>query len=280
MILMFSLGMELRASNFIQVVKEPRAAVIGLTAQLIGLPLAAFAIAILLNLPPLLAVGLVLLAACPGGPSSNAFTMLARGDVALSVSLTAVTSIITIITIPFVVNAAMIYWMGTETVLRLAAGPVLAQNTVTIILPIGLGMALRARHKNLADRILPFLKKAALPLLLLMISIFIVQQRDILTAGISTISKAATLLIFFTMGLALFLGWIGRLNESRRRAILMEVGIQNVAQTMAIAASPFLLNNAAFAIPGIFYAVVMNLVLLSYLALLKAQDNRSQTVSQ
>ncbi len=174
----------------------------------------------------------------------------------------------------------MIYWMGTETVLRLAAGPVLAQNTVTIILPIGLGMALRARHKNLADRILPFLKKAALPLLLLMISIFIVQQRDILTAGISTISKAATLLIFFTMGLALFLGWIGRLNESRRRAILMEVGIQNVAQTMAIAASPFLLNNAAFAIPGIFYAVVMNLVLLSYLALLKAQDNRSQTVSQ
>lgn len=275
MLLMFSLGIDLRPGDFYRVIRSPGAAVIGLTGQLVGLPLIAGLIALLLNLPPLLAVGLVLLAACPGGSSSNAFTMLARGDVALSVSLTTITSVVTTLTIPFIVNWATGFWMGAEAGLRLALGPVLGQNALTILLPIGLGMLLRAQASSLADRISPFLRKAALPLLLVMISVFIIQQRDVLALGATTIALAAFLLIFLTMSLGLFLGWIARLKEASRRTILIEVGMQNVAQAMAISTSPFLMADAAYAIPAVFYAVVMNLVLLSYLAWLAFRNAKS-----
>lgn len=269
MLLMFSLGLDLRPADFLRVVRWPRAALIGLAAQMFGLPLAAFLVALLLGLPPILAVGLILLAACPGGPSSNAFTMLARGDVALSVSLTAVTSVITVLTIPLVVNLAMGYWMAADTSLRLALGPVLGQNAVTILLPVGLGMLVRNRNEDFARRLGNILRKAALPLLLVMIAVFMVQQSAVLAAGLSTVALATFLLIITAMTLGAFLGWIGRLREGERRAIIMEVGMQNAAQAMAIAASPFLLANSVYAIPAVVYAVTMNLVLLSYLAWLR-----------
>jgi bile acid:Na+ symporter, BASS family len=269
MLLMFSLGLDLRGADFLRVVRWPAAAIIGLIAQMLGLPLVAFMVASLLGLPPIQAVGLVLLAACPGGPSSNAFTMLARGDVALSVSLTAVTSVLTVLTIPVVVNLAMGHWMAAEAGLRLGLGPVLGQNAVTILFPIGVGMLLRVRCAPLAERLGHMLRRAALPMLLAMVTIFMVQQSDVLLAGMSKIALAALLLIGTTMALGAFLGWIGRLREAARRAILIEVGMQNAAQAMAIAASPFLLANGAYAIPAVVYAVTMNVVLLGYLGWLR-----------
>lgn len=172
--LMFCLGLELRTRDFTRLAAQPGPVAIGLAAQLLGLPVIAASLAWLLGLPPVAAVGLILLAACPGGASSNAFTMLARGDVALSVSLTAVTSVVTVVTIPLVVNTAMSWWQGADAGLSLAVGPVLGQNTVTILLPIGLGMAVRSRRPHLADRLLPVLRRAALPLLLLMIVVTLV----------------------------------------------------------------------------------------------------------
>ncbi len=269
MLLMFSLGLDLRPADFARVVRCPRAAVVGLAAQMIGLPLMAFLVATLLGLPPILAVGLVLLAACPGGASSNAFTMLAGGDVALSVSLTAVTSVMTFLTIPVVVNLAMEHWMAADAGLRLAVGPVLGQNAVTILLPIGLGMLVRIWRAALADRWGNLLRKTALPLLLVMIAIFMVQQREILLLGVTTVALATLLLITATMALGALLGWAGRLQAAARRAILIEVGMQNAAQAMAIAASPFLLADEAYAIPAVVYAVTMNGVLLGYLAWLR-----------
>lgn len=269
MLLMFSLGLDLRPVDFLRVMRHPRAVMIGFAAQMLGLPVAAFLIASLLGLSPILAVGLILLAACPGGPSSNAFTMLARGDVALSVSLTAVTSIITVFTIPFVVNLAMAHWMSADAGLRLALVPVLGQNTVTILFPICLGMLVRAKSDVLSENLSRILRKAALPMLLFMIAIFMVQQRDVLLAGISTVALAAMSLILVTMALGALLGWVGRLREAARRAILIEVGMQNAAQAMAIAASPFLMADAIYAVPAVVYAVTMNLVLLCYLGWLR-----------
>jgi bile acid:Na+ symporter, BASS family len=272
MLLMFSLGLDLRTVDFVRVFRHPRAAMIGFAAQMLGLPVAAFLIASLLGLPSILAVGLILLAACPGGPSSNAFTMLARGDVALSVSLTAITSIITVFTIPFVVNVAMAHWMASDAGLRLALVPVLGQNMVTILFPICLGMLVRAKSEVSAETLSRILRKTALPMLLFMVAIFMVQQRDVLLAGITTVALAAISLILVTMALGGLLGWAGRLRKAARRAILIEVGMQNAAQAMAIAASPFLLANAAYAVPAVVYAVTMNLVLLSYLGWLRCRD--------
>jgi BASS family bile acid:Na+ symporter len=270
-VLMFALGLELRPRDFARVVRRPRAALIGLSAQLVGLPLIAALVATVLGLPPVVAVGLVLLAACPGGASSNAFTMLARGDVALSVTLTAVTSLVTVLTIPLVVNLAMTHWQGADTSLRLALGPVLGQNAVTILLPIGLGMVLRARRDALAHRWSAALRRAALPLLLVMIAVFVVQQREVLLAGMGRVALATVLLITLTMALGATLGRIGRLPDISRRAVLIEVGMQNAAQAIAIAASPLLLADVAYAVPAVVYAVTMNVVLLGYLAWLRGR---------
>jgi bile acid:Na+ symporter, BASS family len=278
-LLMFCLGLELRARDFTRLAAQPGPVAIGLAAQLLGLPVIAASLAWVLGLPPVAAVGLILLAACPGGASSNAFTMLARGDVALSVSLTAVTSVVTVVTIPLVVNTAMSWWQGADAGLSLAVGPVLGQNTVTILLPIGLGMAVRSRRPHLADRLLPVLRRAALPLLLLMIVVFVIRQRAVLAAGLPTLAGAVTLLILVAMGLGSLLGRAARLATAAQRAILIEVGMQNAAQAIAIAASPLLLGDAAYAVPAVVYAVVMNFVLLGYLGWVRAQDGRAMTAT-
>jgi bile acid:Na+ symporter, BASS family len=272
MLLMFSLGLDLRPADFLRVVRRPWAAIIGCTAQIVGLPLSAFLVASLMNLPPVPAVGLMLLAACPGGPSSNAFTKLVRGDVALSVTLTAVASVITVITLPVVVNFAMVHWLTADTDLRLGLGPVLGQNTATILFPIGLGMLVRARNERRANALGRVLRKSTLPLLLFMVTVFTVQQRDVLAAGMTSVALAAVALVISAMILGALMGWIGRLKEAERRAVLMEVGMQNAAQAMAVATSPFLLAVAAYAVPAVVYAVVMNLVLLGYFAWLRYRD--------
>ncbi len=270
-LLMFGLGLDLRPRDFGRVARRPRAAAVGLAAQLLGLPLVAASVATVLDLPAVAAVGLVLLAACPGGASSNAFTMLARGDVALSVSLTAVTSVVTVATIPLVVNLAMGHWLGADPSLRLALGPVLGQNAATILMPIGLGMLLRARRPAVADRLGAGLRRAALPLLLLMIAVFVVRQREVLIASAGSLALATLLLILATMGLGVLLGRLARLGALARRAILVEVGMQNAAQAIAIAASPLLLADFAYAVPAVVYAVTMNVVLLGYLAWLRGR---------
>jgi len=270
-LLMFCLGLDLKPADFGRVIRRPRAAAIGLTAQLAGLPAIAAAVALALGLPPVIAVGLVLLAACPGGASSNAFTMLARGDVALSVTLTAVTSVVTVATIPVVVNLAMAHWLGADATLRLALGPVLAQNAATILLPIAAGMVLRARRAALAGRLADRLRRAALPLLLVMIAVFVVEQRSVLFGGLRSVAAAALLLILATMALGALLGCLGRLPDIARRAILIEVGMQNAAQAIAIATSPFLLADASYAVPAVVYAVIMNVVLLGYVGWLRGR---------
>jgi BASS family bile acid:Na+ symporter len=265
-LLMFGLGLQLHPADFARVVRRPRAAAVGLSAQLLALPLVAAGVAAALDLPPVLAVGLVLLAACPGGASSNAITMLARGDVALSVTLTAVTSVITVATIPVVVNLAMAHWLGTGSDLRLALAPVLGQNTATILVPIAAGMLLRARRRALAVRLAGILRRATLPLLLAMIAVFLIDQRAVLSAVAGRLVLATALLVAGTMALGALLGRLARLQPASGRAILVEVGIQNAAQAMAIAGSPLLLADFAYAVPAVVHVVSMNLAALTYVA--------------
>jgi len=276
-LLMFTLGLELRPADFTRVFTRPRAATAGLLTQLVGLPLVAFAVAKLLGLSPVFAVGLVILAASPGGASSNVFTMLARGDVALSVTLTAISSVLTIFSIPVLVNLAMVTWFEADTVLRLDIMRVLLQNGVTILLPVAAGMILRSRRQRTAEKAHALLRRASLPLLILMIVVFVAQQWRVLAANISTLAFATLLLILITMGLGAMLGAGLRLPEAVRRTLLIEVGMQNAAQAIAIAASPFLLNDFAFAIPAVVYAVMMNVVLLTYLALLRKHSTHAHS---
>lgn len=267
-VLMFSLGLTLEGKDFMLVIRNFRSVVCGMLGQLVVLPLLAFAIARVMNLDPIFTIGLVLIACCPGGSSSNVFSMLARGDVALSVSLTAVSSIVTLITVPIILQ-----WVtatvGSSVGIHLPVGNLLAQNLVTMLLPIILGIGLRKWRKSLAEKIAQVLSRLAFPALMLLAGIFFVQHRDTIASNIASLGVSVIVLLLGAVSVAALLCYIFRLKTQGRRTIIIEVGMQNAAQAIAIASSPFVFNDGRYAIPAILYALMMNIVLLAYVGAIR-----------
>lgn len=261
-LLMFCLGLTLEAKDFLLVIKRGKAVLGGLTGQLI-MPLLAWAVARLLHLDPVFTIGLVLIACCPGGSSSNVFSMLAKGDVALSVSLTAMSSIITLFTLPLImqlVTAAVGHQVG----IQLPVKNLLMQNLVTMLLPIVSGIILRYYKPGLAARMANVLSRLAFPALMLLAGIFFVQHSETIAANFEVLGFAVTALLLVAVALAALLCYLFALKTTERRTIIIEVGMQNAAQAIAIASSPYVFNDGRFAIPAILYALMMNVVLLTY----------------
>lgn len=267
-VLMFSLGLTLEGKDFLMVLKRFRAVVAGMVGQLIILPVLAWFIASWLGLNPVFTIGLVLIACCPGGSSSNVFSMLAKGDVALSVSLTAVSSIITLITVPVILQYTTAA-VGEAVGVTLPVGNLLMQNLVTMLLPILLGIYVRKRWPKSAAKIEKVLSKLAFPALMLLAGIFFVQHRDTIADNFATLGIAVTVLLLCAAAVAGVLCFVFRLNTQERRTIVIEVGMQNAAQAIAIASSPFVFNDGRFAIPAILYALMMNVVLLTYVGVIR-----------
>ena len=267
-ILMFSLGLTLEGKDFVRIIKRWKAVVAGMTGQLIVLPLLALAVANVMGLSPIFTIGLVLIACCPGGSSSNVFSMLAKGDVALSVSLTAVSSLITLVTVPIVMQWTTAS-VGEAVGVTLPVGNLLMQNVVTMLLPILLGIGLRKWKPTVAAKIERVLSRLAFPALMLLAGIFFVQHRDTIADNLGQLGVAVTGLLLCAVLLAALLSYLFRLNTQERRTIVIEVGMQNAAQAIAIASSPFVFNDGRFAIPAILYALMMNVVLLIYVGCIK-----------
>ena len=267
-VLMFDLGLTLEGKDFILVLKRYKAVLAGMTGQLLALPLIAWGLASLLDLSPLMTIGLVLVACCPGGSSSNVFSKLAGGDVALSVSLTAVSSIITLFTIPLVMQFTTAS-TGEAIGIHLPVKNLLMQNVVTMLLPILLGIALRRYRREIALKIDRVLSKLAFPALMFLAALFFVQHRATIADNFTSLGLATTLLLLCAVLVAVALSAIFRLKTQERRTIVIEVGMQNAAQAIAIAGSPFVFNDGRIAIPAIIYALMMNVILLIYVAIVK-----------
>lgn len=267
-VLMFQLGIEINRHAFVEVARKPQAVVAGLIGQLIALPLIALALGLLFKLSPIYFMGLVLIACCPGGSSSNVFSMLAKGDVALSVTLTALSSIITLFTIPLVMEAAATVasaQMGVE--IELPIGKLLVQNIVLMFFPMALGALFRKLYPKAASKAQVALKKFAFPALIILITIFFAQHFDTITANIGQLGLIVAALILLAMGTGLLLVKLFKLREAARRTIIIEVGMQNAAQAIAVATSPLIFNSVEMAIPAIIYSLLMNVILLGYLKL-------------
>jgi len=260
---MFDLGLTLQPKDFLLVFKRPRAMFLGLAGQLVVLPVIAITLALVFDLPPLFFIGLVLIACCPGGSSSNVFSMLAKGDVALSVSLTALSSLITLITVPMIMD-----WttstVGEAVGVHLPVGNLLAQNIVTMLVPIVLGIVVRQYWSKAAQKIERVLSKCAFPALMLLASIFFIQHHDTITSNFGLLGGVILSLILISIGVASICSRLCRLEQRERRTIVIEVGMQNAAQAIAVASSPFIFDNGVIAIPAIIYALLMNVVLLLY----------------
>ena len=267
-VLMFDLGLTLEGKDFVLVLHRFKAVLAGMLGQLVILPVLAWFVANMMDLPPIFSIGLVLIACCPGGSSSNIFSMLAKGDVALSVSLTALSSLITLVTVPMIMQ-----WVttavGEASSITLPVGNLLMQNLVTMLLPILLGIGVRHWWPKAAARTERVLSKLAFPALMLLAGVFFVQHRQTIADNLLSLGSAVTILLLCAIGLAALLGVLFRLNTQERRTINIEVGMQNAAQAIAIASSPFVFNDGRFAIPAILYALMMNVVLLCYVGIIK-----------
>ena len=267
-LLMFDLGLALRFEDFGKVFRKPGPIAVALFGQLVLLPAIALGLAYLFHLPPVFFIGLVLIACCPGGSSSNVFSKLAGGDVALSVTLTALSSVITLFTIPFVMSWAT-QLVGESVGIRLPIGNLIEQNLILMLLPVLLGIGLHYAWPRVAERIDKVLMRLAFPLLLVLITVFYIQHHKTILANIGVLGLCVTLLILLAIACSSLLSRLIRNETRQRRTVLIEVGMQNAAQAIAIASSPLIFANEEMAIPAILYSLMMNIVLLSYVGLVR-----------
>ncbi|BAY93626.1 MULTISPECIES: bile acid:sodium symporter family protein [unclassified Tolypothrix] len=264
-IIMLGMGLSLIPEDFQRIKKYPKAVAIGLISQLVFLPIIAFIITKVVPMQPTIAMGLMIVALCPGGVSSNVITFLAKGDVALSVTLTAFSSVITVFTIPVVGNLAYQHFMGETAAIALPIGATILQIFLMTLLPIGLGMGVRQLFPEVARRLEKVTNRLAVSFLALIILLLIIREWNRLPSFIVQVGVGVALLNVISMLAGFYIGKLFNLNLPQQICIVIEVGIQN--GTLAIAITAGLLNNPDMAIPAAIYSLFMNvtaLIAISY----------------
>jgi len=256
-VIMLGMGLGLTVGDFQRVVQQPKGVAVGMVAQLGLLPLVGLGLAHLFPLSPELAVGVVLLAACPGGPTSNLMTYLARGNVALSITLTAFSSLVTVFTIPLVVNVALGQFMGTATELRLPLVATMVQIAVITLVPVSLGMVIHRQAPAVAARLEGGVKWLSLAFLGLIIVGLLARERANVAGFFVQVGWVTLTLLVVTMALGYGLARLLRLDHPSATAITVEVGIQNGTLAITIASTPIFLNQPTLAIPAAIYALLM-----------------------
>lgn len=254
-IIMLGLGLSLTVADFTRVAKYPRPVLIGLFCQVLILPLACFVMLQVAGLAPALAVGFMLLAASPGGTSANLFSHLAHGDVALNISLTAISSIVAILTMPLIVNLSLTYFMDADQAIPLQFSKVL-QVFVIVLGPVAIGMLIRRFKPGLAhsmDKPVRFLSGLFLALI-----IVLALANDSLGALDHIVEIGLLALLFNLISMAVGYGVprLLKMNLRQSIAIGMEIGIHNGTLAIALALSPALLNNPTMAIPAAIYGIL------------------------
>lgn len=273
-ILMFDLGLTLKPQDFRLIVWRPKPVIVGLVGQIILLPLIAWGIiesfsTFNFQLSTLFIIGIMLVACSPGGSSSNVFSMLAKGDVALSVTLTACSSLITLFTLPLIMSWVMNSIQMSDVSIQLPIGNLLVQNLVLMVVPIAIGFMVNIFREQAALKIHNVLKRIAMPALVLLVTVFFFQHKETIVSEFASLGLTMTVLILATTGCGALLAWLLKLTTKERRTLVIEIGMQNAAQAITIACSPLIFNNEIIAIPAIIYALMMNLILLAYVGITK-----------
>ncbi|MFV3386472.1 bile acid:sodium symporter family protein [Pseudomonas sp. NY15364] len=255
-IIMLGLGLSLSLADFARVANFPKPVLIGLACQLLLLPLACFFLAKAFGLAPALAVGLMLLAASPGGTTANLYSHLAHGDVALNITLTAVNSVIAILTMPLIVNLSLAYFMSADQAIPLQFAKVV-QVFVIVLGPVAIGMWLRSRFPGFAERMQKPVKIVSALFLLLIILLAVAKDWRTFVDYAPAVGGAALAFNLLSMAVGYCVPRLLKLNLRQAIAIAMEIGIHNGTLAIALALSPALLNNPTMAIPAAIYSLIM-----------------------
>ncbi len=258
MIIMFGMGLSLTREDFKRVARNPKAVVLGLLNQLVFLPIIGFVLVSTLDLMPEIAIGIMILAACPGGATSNVIALLAKGDTALSVTLTAISSIITIVTIPFIVKFALQRFSGEDSQVTLDVLQMIVQLLMIVIVPVFLGMLIRAKATKFALKMGKPVQIASVLLLVLIITGLLIKEKH----NIVPYFKQAGLPTVLLSSISMVLGYISassfKLRKPQSISIAVESGIQNSG--LAITIAVVTLQNTSFGIAGAIYTLVMYMV--------------------
>ncbi len=267
-VIMTGLGLSLTLADFRRIFLYPKAMLIGLLCQMALLPVICYFIAKAFQLPPEMAVGLMLLAAAPGGPSANLYSHMAKGDVALNVSLTAFNSLFSVISIAFWVNFAMVQFLAVDTYVPMQFGKVL-EVCYIVILPVGVGMLIRSRYPSFSSRLEKPFKRASAIFLATIILLAGWKERAHLWQDAEIVGLAALLFNVACLGLGYFIPRMFRLSKKQAIAIGMEIGIHNGSLAIYLALN--VIGNPAMTIPAVVYSIIMFLTaaLFGYLVNLR-----------
>lgn len=253
-IMMTGLGLELTVKDFLRVQRHPKVIFLALFTQLIILVLIAFLICILLKLPPLLAVGLMLLAASPGGPTANLISYLFKGDVALNLTLTAINSLICTFTLPFIVNLSIHYFLGEHPKIGMPTEKI-TQVFLIVFIPVCLGMFIRSIAPNIALRLNRPMRLFSVMFLFLIFFYALYRERFNIVEYFVDIGLATALFCFISLLVGYLIPHLAGVSDRQARACTFEIGIHNTSVAMTIALS--VLSSTTIALPAGIYSIFM-----------------------
>ena len=255
-IIMFGMGLGLVTGDFVRLFSFPKAVLVGLCNQLLLLPLIGFAIVVLFDLNPSMAIGVMIISVCPGGPTSNLITQVSRGNIGLSVTLTALASLITVFTIPILLSKAIAYFTGNSgIIIQLPILETMVQILVITIIPISIGMMIRKRNEGFAVRMEKPMRTASTVLFVIIFLVIIIANKDNLVQAMKEVGLATLLLNLLTMGLGFLTAKLFGIAGNSQITITIESGIQN--GTLAFVIATTILNNFEMGLPTGAYSIWM-----------------------
>ena len=263
-VIMVTMGLTLQIRDFHLLLTSRRAVLTGLVSQLVLLPALAFLLVFLLSPPAPVAIGLILLACCPGGATSNFFTHLARGDVALSVTLTTVSGVVVVFSLPLLVNLGLIWFEDGPQPLRLPVGPTMLRIFLLILFPVMVGMTVRRYAPSFAARAEPILTRISFGTILITMGVIL----DHVWADLGAIIKETWQVTVALNATMLVVGYLGaklvNVNEARSRCIAIETGVQNYILSVVLALT--LLGRPDFVAVPVMYLFTMYVTVFSFIA--------------
>lgn len=260
-IIMFGLGLSLTLGDFARVAKHPKAVVIALVCQLLLLPAICFGLVMLFQLPPVLAVGMLLLAASPGGTTANLYSHLFRGDVALNISLTALNSVIAVVTLPLITNLAIAYFLPGDDTLGLQLGKTI-EVFVIVLGPVVLGMLVRRWKPSFADAMDKPVRIASVIILIVVIAGAIVTNLDLLLANAAQLAAITVLFCVISLTVGYLVPRMFSIERRQAIASSFEIGIHNA--TLAIVIAQTVIGSIEMSLPAAVYGVLMFFVALGF----------------
>lgn len=253
-IIMLGLGLSLSIDDFKRVVLYPKAIIIGLFCQMILLPIICFGIALAFNLPAELAVGLMLLAASPGGATANLYSHLSKGDVALNISLTAVNSLLTLFTLPFIVNFSIEFFMDSGLVIPMQFKKVIEVFAIVLV-PVSIGMIVKSKFPRLTSSLDKPVKIMSALFLILIIVATIVKEKEQIGNYFQQVGLAALSFNVLSMIAGYYIPQAFKIERKQAISIGMEIGIHN--GTLAIYIALSVIGNSVMSIPPAVYSLIM-----------------------